>query len=203
MKPLVIATRNEGKLREIKALLAGVPCEVKSLLDFPRAPKVEESGLTYEENALLKAEAMVRALQLPVLADDSGIELDALSGEPGVFSARWSGEGCGDEDNNRKLMETLADVPLLKRGAKYVCVMVFATPGAKPTVVRADCRGFIPFEPLGDGGFGYDPHFALSELGKTMAQLTLEEKNKISHRARAIQKLLPLLKSTYLSFLVK
>jgi XTP/dITP diphosphohydrolase len=152
-----------------------------------------ETGVTLEENAALKAKVYAQASGLLSLADDSGLEVDALCGEPGVFSKRYAGEGASDEERNLHLLGKLAQVPWEKRGARFRCVIALAMPRGRLELCQGECQGIIAFEPRGEGGFGYDPIFYLPELGKTMAELTLEEKNKISHRSMAAQKALQVL----------
>lgn len=176
---LVLATRNAGKTREVRALLAGV--EVLTLDDRP-IEMPEETGETFEENAILKAEHASWVLGLPVLADDSGLEVDALGGAPGVRSARYA-EGT-DEDRYRKLLAALE--PAEDRSARFVCVMALARPGAATIVTRGTCEGTIARAPRGDGGFGYDPVF-LVDGARTMAELSQAEKNAISHRGAALR----------------
>ncbi|KAF0994256.1 XTP/dITP diphosphatase [Geobacillus sp. TFV-3] len=189
MKEIVIATKNAGKAREFAALFAKRGIRVKSLLDFPDVPDVEETGSTFAENAILKAEAVLQRLQRPVIADDSGLAVDALGGRPGVHSARYAGEDKNDARNIAKLLRELDGVPMEQRTARFHCALAVAIPGRPTAVVEATCDGYIAEAPRGEGGFGYDPVFYLPERGKTMAELTSEEKNEISHRAKALAKL--------------
>ncbi len=182
---IVLATNNRDKIREIKKILYGLPAEILTSDDFPGFPQVKETGKTLEENAILKAEAIFHFTQLPSLADDSGLEVEFLNGAPGVLSSRFAGEHCSYQDNNRKLLSLMKEVPPGKRGAKFVCVVAIAKGIDKITTVRGEVNGLITTEEKGENGFGYDPVFLLSPLNRTFAQLTLEEKNKISHRARA------------------
>ena len=186
---LVVATRNPGKIREIRALLQGLGYRVLSLEDYPHLPPIEERGETFRENALEKARVAARFTGEMVLADDSGLEVDALGGAPGVKSARFGGEGLTDVDRNLLLLEKLEGVPMEKRTARFRCVMALVTPGGEEYVVEGTCEGYIALEPRGEHGFGYDPVFYLPQYGKTMAQLPPEEKNRISHRARALAKM--------------
>nr|WP_253264079.1 XTP/dITP diphosphatase [Geobacillus sp. DSP4a] len=163
--------------------------DVKSLLDFPDVPDVEETGSTFAENARLKAEAISRRFGCPVIADDSGLVVDALGGRPGVYSARYAGEDKNDARNIAKLLHELEGVPMEQRTARFHCALAVAIPGRPTAVVEAACEGYIAEAPRGEGGFGYDPVFYLPEKGKTMAELTPEEKNEISHRAKALAKL--------------
>ncbi|WP_022852429.1 XTP/dITP diphosphatase [Thermodesulfatator atlanticus] len=192
---LVLATRNSGKIKEIKALLADLPVEVKSVGDFPQAPEVEETGKTFFENAFKKAKEVAEATGELCLADDSGIEVDALGGAPGVYSARFAGEDATDEANIAKLLKELEGIPPEKRSARFKCVMVVYHPSGKWFKAEGVWEGQITEEPKGNLGFGYDPVFLVPELGKTAAELTLEEKNKLSHRGKALAELKEKLKT--------
>lgn len=193
LNELVLATRNPGKVREMAALLADLGVTMRSLFDVPGAPEVEEDGRTFAENAVKKAETIARFTGLPALADDSGLEVDALGGAPGVFSARYAGEGASDAANNEKLLAALAGVPAERRTARYRCVLALAAPGMPTVTVEGVCEGRIAEQPRGTGGFGYDPLFYLPGRGKTMAELRPEEKNAISHRGQALRRLKALL----------
>ena len=182
---LVIATRNRGKLREIARLLAGLPAALCGLEEFPEAPVVEETGGTFEENARLKAVAAARATGRLSLAEDSGLEVEALGGRPGVLSARYAGEGASGEALCRKVLGELTGVPAERRGARFVCVVAAATPGGVLWTVEGTCCGYIAEEMRGEGGFGYDPIFFYPPRGRTFAELSPEEKNAVSHRGRA------------------
>ena len=188
-KTIVIATRNPGKAKEFAALFAKEGYQTKTLLDYPDLPDVEETGKTFEENARLKAETIAHILQQPVLADDSGLVVDALNGMPGIFSARFAGERKSDAANNAKLLHELTDIPEEKRNARFHCTLVFAAPRKESLVVEADWEGRIARIPQGDNGFGYDPLFIVPEYNKTSAELTAEEKNDISHRGMAVKEL--------------
>lgn len=188
-KTIVIATRNPGKAREFAALFSKEGYRTKTLLDYPDLPDVEETGKTFEENARLKAETIAQILQQPVLADDSGLVVDALNGMPGIFSARFAGERKSDAANNAKLLYELTDVPDEKRTAHFHCTLVFAAPKKESLVVEADWAGQIGRIPQGDNGFGYDPLFIVPSYEKTAAELTNEEKNLISHRGLAVKEL--------------
>ncbi len=194
VKELVVATSNQGKLREIRALLEPLGIRVVSAREAGFKGDIEEVGESFEENARLKAETVARALGKPALADDSGLEVDALGGAPGVRSARYAGEGATDEANNRKLLEALRGLPPEQRGARFVCVMCLVTPQGRCITARGELAGRIALEPRGEGGFGYDPVFELPELGVSVAEISPEEKNRISHRARALQSLASQLK---------
>ncbi|WP_413536805.1 ribonuclease PH [Carnobacterium divergens] len=186
---LVIATRNPGKAKEFDALFAKKGWSIKTLLDFPEIPDVEETGTTFTENALLKAETIAQTLNMVVLADDSGLKVDALGGQPGVYSARFAGEAKSDAANNAKLLHELTDVPEAERTAQFHCTLALAMPDRESLVVSGEVEGTILTIPRGDNGFGYDPLFFVPTLAKTMAELTGEEKNKISHRSQALVQL--------------
>jgi XTP/dITP diphosphohydrolase len=190
---LVIATSNQHKLKEFKAILKGFPLTILSLKDFPDIPAVVEDGKSFYENALKKALTVARHTDKITVADDSGIEVDALDGKPGVYSARFAGEDATDEANNTKLLKELEGVSSDKRGACFTCVLVIAQPDGETAFVEGACRGTIIHEARGEYGFGYDPLFLVPEYDKTFSEITPEEKNKISHRARALEKLLKIL----------
>lgn len=185
---LLLATNNAGKLHEYQRLLRGIPFEIVTPAESGINAGVDEIGGSFEENASLKASVMARRSGLLTLADDSGLEVDALGGEPGPLSARYAGEGASDTDRIKFLLAKLKDVPTRDRAARFRCVIAVATPKGKIELFSGECRGFISDNPRGIHGFGYDPIFFIPELGRTMAELTPEEKNKISHRARATQK---------------
>ncbi|WP_415517792.1 MAG: XTP/dITP diphosphatase [Desulfovibrio aminophilus] len=190
MDVIVLATRNAGKIREFSALMAGLGIEVKGLGDFPDVEDVEETGTTFEENALLKARAVSQATGLTAVADDSGICVDALGGAPGVYSARYAG-GHGDaEANNAKLLLELTNVPDEKRTARFVCVVAAARPDGATLTARGEWEGRITHGYAGKSGFGYDPIFFDPELDMTAAQMTPEQKNARSHRGKALQTLM-------------
>jgi len=186
---LVLATKNQGKIREIEKILRMPGLQFRSLLDYPDLPDIQEDGQTFLENAFKKARAYAQATSRPTLADDSGLEVDCLNGAPGIYSARFSGAGATDEANNRKLLSLLEGIPEKKRTARFVCQMVLYLPEGKWIQTEGYCPGTITLAPTGEHGFGYDPVFYLPELNKTMAELPLEEKNRISHRAQALQKI--------------
>lgn len=196
-KTLVIATGNPNKLIEIQSLLKDFPIAVKSKDEAGlESVEIEETGTTFEENALLKAKGIQQYTKTMVLADDSGIAVDALGGAPGVYSARYAGEEANDQKNNEKLLSALKEVPEEKRGAEFVCAIVLLFPDGKVLKARGVTRGRIGFEKKGRGGFGYDPLFELPE-GKTMAELTAKEKNEISHRGKALRKIKKLLEEEF------
>jgi len=185
MVRLLIATHNTGKVKEYEKLLAGLPLELTYPAQEDLDIEVAETGGSFAENARLKAIAYARASGLLTLADDSGLEVDALGGEPGIHSARYAGTGASDEERYQLLLEKLKDVPWEKRTARFRCVIAVATPEGQVDTAEGTCEGIIAFEPKGGHGFGYDPVFHLPEYGMTMAELAPETKNKISHRARA------------------
>jgi XTP/dITP diphosphohydrolase len=187
---LVIATGNAGKLREFRSLLAGLPFELTSSAEL-KLSSPEETGDTFLANALLKARHAASLSGAAAVADDSGLEVDALNGAPGIYSARYAGEGADDAANNAKLMRALAGIPLEQRRARYRCALVFveSAADAAPLIAEADWQGFILDAPRGGGGFGYDPYFWLPGLSKTAAELAAVEKNHLSHRGKALRAL--------------
>ena len=187
MPDLLLATSNPGKIREYRTLLQGVGYRITTPEAEGIAETVTESGHTYEQNARLKAIAFARLSHLTTLADDSGLEVDALGGQPGVHSARFAGEGATDEDKVGLLLARLNGVPREDRTARFICVIAIAHPGGRVDICHGECHGIIAFDPKGKRGFGYDPVFYLPELGRTMAQIPRSLKNQISHRARAGQ----------------
>ncbi|WP_040207744.1 XTP/dITP diphosphatase [Neobacillus jeddahensis] len=189
MKEVIIATKNSGKAREFEHIFASRGIEVRTLLDYPEIPEVEETGSTFEENAILKAEAVARALNKMVIGDDSGLIVDALEGRPGIYSARYAGEPKNDQKNTDKVLSELAGVPVEKRAARFYCALAVAIPGQETRTVSGTCEGLILEERHGTNGFGYDPVFYVPEKGMAMAELSSDEKNKISHRAHALVKL--------------
>lgn len=198
MPKLLLATNNKGKVREYKYLLKGLPFELVSAAELGINTEVDEVGESLEENARLKATTLARESRLLTLADDSGLEVDALGGEPGRLSARYAGEGASDKDRISYLLSRLKGVPGEKRSARFRCIIAIATPDGEVELCSGECRGVITLEPRGEEGFGYDPIFYLAELDKTMAELTLEEKNQISHRGQAARQAIQLLRSKYL-----
>jgi XTP/dITP diphosphohydrolase len=189
LKPkLLLATNNKGKIREYQSLLRGIPFEVVTPAELGISTSVEEAGGSFEENARLKAVTLAQQSGLLSLADDSGLEVDALDGEPGPLSARYAGEGASDTDRINYLLSRLRNVPEKQRTARFRCVIALAEPDGQVQLFSGECRGVITTAPIGDRGFGYDPIFFIPGLGKTMAELTLEEKNRVSHRARAAEK---------------
>jgi XTP/dITP diphosphohydrolase len=186
----VVATRNRGKLRELVPLLAGLELELVTIDDIAPEAELREDAETFEANALAKARQAALATGLPAIADDSGLAVDALAGAPGVWSARYGGIPADDARNNAKLLEALRGVPPARRGAEFRCVAAFVDPEVGVELIRSGaCRGEILEAPRGTGGFGYDPLFLVAAQGRTMAELPLEEKNRLSHRAAAFRAL--------------
>ncbi|WNQ12924.1 non-canonical purine NTP pyrophosphatase [Paenibacillus aurantius] len=220
---IIVATRNAGKAKEFSRLLEPFGVAVGSLLDHPELPEVEETGTTFAENAMLKARTIAELLRIPVLADDSGLCVDALNGAPGVYSARYAGEHAADADNNAKLLKELApfglrpigggdslpvtedqasgqeaapgrEQPLVYSPARFVCVLAVFDPGSGGGLtVEGECRGYILPAPRGSNGFGYDPLFYIPASRQTLAEMTMEKKNAVSHRAQALHELVQVL----------
>jgi len=191
---LVLATRNPHKVREIKDLFGNGNFEIFSLRDFSDIPEIKEDGKTLRENAIIKAREAAKKTACLSMADDSGLEVDALDGKPGVRSARFAGENVDYNSNNEKLLQLMSHLPREKRGACFRCVIAIAQPGGDVEVVEGRCEGEIALQPRGTNGFGYDPVFLDPASGKTFAEFTLLEKNKISHRSRALSKAKEVLK---------
>ena len=183
---VTLASKNQHKLTELSAILSQLGFEIALESEYGLDIDVEETGTTFEENSFLKADAVMKASGLPVLADDSGLMVDALDGAPGVYSARY-GHKASDKERTAYLLENMKDVPEERRGAKFVCVITCLFPDGRKIVARGECPGVIARAPHGENGFGYDPVFYLPELGMTYAELPSEQKNAISHRARALQ----------------
>ena len=192
MSELVLATRNAGKIAEVQRLVSAHAPNItlRSVADF-NLDDVEETGSTFEENALLKAETIARQTGLPSLADDSGIAIDALGGAPGVYSARWSGTHGDDAANIEKVLRELKEVPDHKRGAQFVCVIALALPDGRSMTVRGEVAGVVRHEPVGEYGFGYDPIFQPLGFSVTTAQMDPETKDSISHRGKALREIAP------------
>ena len=186
---MILATRNKGKLKEIQALLSDLDIDIMSLDEAENAPHVVEDGKTFMENAFKKAKVIAEATGIMALADDSGLEVDALDGAPGVHSARYSGENASDASNNEKLLADLEGVSSGKRSAHFSCVIVVYHPSSRWISTESKCEGEITKKSIGNRGFGYDPVFYLPSLNHTMAQLSPEEKNSLSHRGKALKKL--------------
>lgn len=190
---VMVATRNRGKLREIREILEGSGVRLLSLDDYPDLPEVVEDGDTLAENALKKARSICEWTGKVAIADDTGLEVDALDGRPGVHSARYAGERAGDDERRAKLLAELDGVPVEGRGAAFRCVMAIAMPDGREELVEGECRGRICEEPKGANGFGYDPLFLVPEYGMTFAEIAPEVKNRISHRGRALAGLMKVL----------
>ena len=195
IRELVLATRNRHKGEELAALLGDLGITIRTLDEFPDAPEVIEDGNTCEANAVKKARAIAEFTGLPTVADDTGLEVDALGGRPGVYAARYAGENATYEDNCRKLLRELVGVPRERRTARFLTVAAIALPSEDIRVTRGTLDGMIAEEATGTLGFGYDPVFLIPELGKTLAQLSPDQKNTISHRAKAFTQAKDLLKA--------
>jgi len=191
MKKIVLASNNKGKVRELGQMLAQLDMEILPQSEF-NAGEVEETGLTFVENAILKARHAAKVSGLPAIADDSGLEVDALNGAPGIYSARFAGIGASDEANLQKLLHDLNNIPDEQRTARFQCLLVYMRHAEDPTplICQGSWEGIITREPQGENGFGYDPVFFVPSHNCTSAQLTAEEKNQLSHRGQALQKLL-------------
>lgn len=186
MDKIVFATTNEGKVKEIKEILKDFPIEVVSMKEMGITADIEENGATFEENSLIKARALVKLTGLPALADDSGLEVDYLNGEPGIYSARYLGRDTDYEYKNNYIIDKLSEAKGEERSARFVCVISLVLPDGREFVERGVVEGLIGYEQKGENGFGYDPIFYLPEYGKTSAELPPEEKNRISHRGKAL-----------------
>jgi XTP/dITP diphosphohydrolase len=186
VKEIVVATENPGKLREIKESLRGMDVQILSFKDLPPLPSIVEDGSTFQENAFKKARIVALHTGRLTIADDSGLEVDYLKGDPGVRSARFAGEDASDSDNNRKLLQCLQGIPSSQRGATFRCVIAVVDPHGRESSIEGTCRGIIGEKERGTMGFGYDPLFIIPEVGKTLAEFPLEEKNRISHRGKAL-----------------
>ena len=185
---LIIATRNKGKVREIREALRGLGLRIYSLSDFSNVPEIEEDGKSFAENALKKARFYSKYFGKLALADDSGLEVDGLKGLPGIYSARYAKEGATSRENNQKLLREMDGLPVSKRGARFKCIIAVVSRNGKEALAEGSCRGRIGFKETGKKGFGYDPLFILPKFGKTMAKLSLKEKDAISHRGKALRK---------------
>lgn len=192
---IILATQNQGKIRELQELLVDETIEVLSLRDLADWEEVEENGVTFADNAALKARVAAQKTGLIALADDSGLEVDALNGAPGVYSARFAGEPKDDERNNGKLLQQLESTSDDKRTARFRCALVVVTPEGEEFLTEGSVEGQILRQRRGTDGFGYDPLFYVPEYARTMAELTLTEKNKLSHRAQAFRKVIPILQT--------
>ena len=192
---MIVATRNKGKVREIREALKGLGLRIYSLSDFRDVPEVEEDGKSFTENALKKARFYSKVFGKLTMADDSGLEVDGLKGMPGIYSARYSGEGASSQKNNEKLLQEMEGISLSKRGARFKCIIAMVSPEGREAMAEGACKGRIGFREKGKKGFGYDPLFILPKYGKTMAELSLEEKNKMSHRGKALRKIRKIIKT--------
>lgn len=190
---LIVATKNRGKLKEFAELLAHLPYDIVSMTDAGIKDDIEESGSTFEENAIIKAKSVWKITGDTVAADDSGLEVDCLNGAPGIYSARYAGEDATDGDKNRKLLRALEGVPAEKRAARFVCAIAVILPDGGGFTVKGACEGYIAAEPAGNNGFGYDPLLYVPKFGLTIAQMEADLKNSISHRGNAIRKMVEML----------
>ena len=189
MLEVIVASRNRGKVGEIATYLKDENILIYSLNDFPSLEEAKEDGKSFRENALKKARCVADSTGRLAVADDSGLEVDALKGKPGVHSARFAGEKATDDENNAKLLEALKGVPRKKRGASFRCALALVAPSGEEVIIEEECSGTILSQKRGDKGFGYDPLFFFPPLDKTFAELTREEKNRISHRGKALARL--------------
>jgi XTP/dITP diphosphohydrolase len=187
MKRIIFATGNAGKMREIREIMADTGAEILSMKEAGLTADIEENGSTFEENAIIKAKAIAALTDDIVLADDSGLEVDYLNKEPGVYSARYLGEDTSYEIKNQAILDRLAGVPKEKRTARFVCAIAAAMPDGEVLVTRETIEGYIGDKPAGNGGFGYDPIFYVDEYGCSTAELTEEQKNEVSHRGKALR----------------
>lgn len=194
MKRIVVATQNKGKVKEIREMLEGLPVEVKTMGEVGIDIDVEETGITFEENAVLKAEAISKMVDAIVIADDSGLEIDYLNKEPGIYSARYLGKDTPYEVKNQIILDRLKDVPKEERTARFVCAMALCEAGKETFITRGVLEGYIGYQPEGENGFGYDPILFVDELGTSTANISMEEKNKISHRAKALKQIIEKIK---------
>ncbi len=190
MLEILIATNNLGKVKEIKDILDSPEIKILTIKDFPLLPKIEEDGKTYQENAFKKARKTSEYTGKICLADDSGLEIDYLKGKPGIYSSRW---GNSDEERINKVLKFIENVPKNKRNAKFVCAVVLVFPNGKIYMVKEECKGIITFNPKGEHGFGYDPIFLVPEYDKTFAELGDKIKNRISHRGKAMRRMIDIL----------
>jgi XTP/dITP diphosphohydrolase len=197
MNRLVVATHNKDKAKEFLAMLSGLSVEVLTLDSFPAIGEIAETGETVAENSMLKAEVVFRATGLPTLADDTGLEVYYLAMAPGVYSSRYAGENATYARNVAKLLSDMRGVPARRRGARFRCVLTCLAPGRPPVIAEGVCKGMILERPRGKGGFGYDPVFLPEEGEKTFAELEQDEKNRISHRGKAMENIRPLLRSYF------
>ncbi len=199
MIKFIAATGNRGKLKEIKEILFGLPFEVVSMGEAGFYKEIEETGSTFEENAIIKAKAISEITNEIVMADDSGLEVDFLNGAPGIYSSRFAGEGAGDGDRNAKLLGLLEGVSFEKRSARFVCAIAVVFPDGRSFTVRGTCEGFIGNKPAGNNGFGYDPLFYVPEYQMTVAEMDDKTKNSISHRGNALRKMVEELNAHFIT----
>lgn len=197
MKEVIVATKNSGKAKEFVRMFEPLGFQVKTLLDYEEIEDIEENGSTFEENAIIKAETVSKRLNRAVIADDSGLVIDALNGRPGVYSARYAGEQKSDKDNMDKVLDELKGVEPTARTARFYCALALAVPGMETVTVYGTCEGLILDEKRGTHGFGYDPIFFVKDRDKAMAELLPEEKSQISHRAVALRNLSKLLPEVF------
>jgi len=196
MLEILIATNNLGKVKEINDILDSPEIKILTMKDFPCLPKIEEDGKTYQENAFKKARKISEYTGKICLADDSGLEIDYLKGKPGIYSSRW---GNSDEERINKVLKLLENVPINKRNAKFVCVAILVFPDGKIYMVKEECKGSIEFKPKGEHGFGYDPIFLVPEYDKTFAELGDKIKNQISHRGKAMKRMINIINELVVS----
>lgn len=196
IQDLLLGTRNKNKVSELTDMLKDLPVKIVTLLDYPEIGPILEDGKTYHENASKKALTLARHTGVVTLADDSGLEVDALGGRPGIYSSRFAGDNATDEQNIDKLLILMAGIDRKKRGARFVCVIALARPSGEVELMEGELRGEIGFHKMGELGFGYDPVFIVPDLGKSLAQIGFEEKNRISHRGKAMAKVRELLVDT-------
>lgn len=196
MLEILIATNNLGKVKEIKDILDSPKIKILTMKDFPPFPKIEEDGKTYQENAFKKARKISEYTGKICLADDSGLEIDYLKGKPGIFSSRW---GNSDEERIDKVLKLLENIPINKRKAKFICVVVLVFPNGKIYMVKEECKGIITFDPKGENGFGYDPIFLVPEYDRTFAELGENIKNQISHRGKAMRRMVDIINKIVVS----
>ncbi|MBQ3509345.1 MAG: XTP/dITP diphosphatase [Peptococcaceae bacterium] len=192
---MVLATGNKGKLAEFQRLLEGLDIQVHSMKEYPEIGEIVEDGDSFAANALIKARAVCKATGKPAMADDSGLMVDALDGAPGIFSARFAGEQRSDADNNEKVLQLLEDVADANRTARFFCAIAIVLPNGDEYTVEGTCEGVILRALQGEGGFGYDPLFYVPDMGKTFAELSMEEKNRISHRGHANRKAVEIIRA--------
>ena len=196
MLEILIATNNLGKVKEIKDILSNPKIKILTMKDFPHLPKIEEDGKTYQENAFKKAGKISEYTGKICLADDSGLEIDYLKGKPGIYSSRW---GNSDKERINKVLKLLENVPINERNAKFVCAVVLVFPDGKTYMVKEECKGSIEFKPKGEHGFGYDPIFLVPEYNKTFAELGDKIKNQISHRGKAMRRMIDIINELIVS----